>query len=76
MSKKELNNKDLDGVAGGDSVLDEYLRKIGKYDKNKTLVDYDDKSHLELKHEVEIEDDGNVYVVKRERSSSEIDPDL
>ena len=71
---KQLNIEELDNVSGGDSKLDKYLKTIAG--KDKTLVDKGTGTILDLNPSVEPVDDGNLYIIKRDKEKPEIEADL
>lgn len=67
---KELGNEDLDNVSGGAKNLDDYLKTLVGQDKP-LIVDQGTGKSLELKPSITKDDDGNIYVIKREKDISE-----
>ena len=70
-SNKELNNHDLNSVSGGSNDLDEYLKTLAEESK-KVLVDYGTGEQLEVDPSVHQDNDGNLYIVEREKKHPEI----
>ena len=69
MDNKKLNNKDLNGVSGGSSTLEKYLKSLVEKDKDKTMVDYGTGVALDLNPSVDYDENGNLIVIKREKDS-------
>ncbi len=75
-SNKELNNDELDNVSGGGKNLEDYLKTVVEHDKNKILVDEGTGKQLDINPSIDINDDGNLIIVKREKGSQENKTDL
>lgn len=71
-SKKELNEQNLDEVAGGAADLDKYLKVLAGKEKDKPLVDIEDEKQLQLDSTVRYNDDGNVTIILRDKPDPEV----
>ncbi len=67
---KQLNNKDLNGVSGGNN-LEKYLKSLAGKDKNKLLVDYGTGVKLDLDNTIDYEKSDNLIILKREKDKQE-----
>ena len=76
MNKNELNNEDLNKISGGKTNLDKYLKTLVGKDKDDILVDYGTGTQIDLNPSVDIDDNNNVYVIKREKDESHNDSEL
>ena len=74
-TKKGLNNKNLNKVSGGSSILDGYP-KIAKKDKDEFLVDYGSGVEIDLNPSIQYDEHGNLLVVKREKDPPTIGVEL
>lgn len=75
MSDKELDNKELDDVSGGNTNLDKYLKTLAGNDKNKNLVDYGTGTQLDHVSTVQYDSNNETYVLKREKDNAELSSD-
>ena len=69
-NNKQLNDSDLNNIAGG-SDLDKYLKTLAGNDKNKELVDYGTGKALDLNPSVDYDKSENLIIVKRENNKIE-----
>lgn len=68
----ELNNKDLNNVSAGGNKLIQYLKTLIGKDKNKIIVDSGDGKQLDLNPSIKVDDNNEVYVIKREKCDAEL----
>ena len=68
----ELNNKDLNNVSAGGNKLIQYLKTLIGKDKNKIIVDSGDDKQLDLNPSIKVDDNNEVYVIKREKCDAEL----
>lgn len=67
--RNELNNIDLNNVAGGKTNLEDYLKTLAGKDSKDKLVDYGTGVQLDLDPSVNYDDNNNVYIIKREKAT-------
>lgn len=67
--RNELNNIDLNNVAGGKTNLEDYLKTLSGKDSKDKLVDYGTGVQLDLDPSVNYDDNNNVYIIKREKAT-------
>lgn len=67
----ELNNNNLNDIAGGSTDLEKYLKSLVGKDKDKNLVDYGTGVQLDLNPSIDYDKKENLLIVKREEEKAE-----